>query len=111
MITNIEFIELIKVIVLVSVLFVWVIRYDNIIDEFNQYKLPNWLRDLVGIIKLIAVYLINFSSPNLGKIGALAIAILMGAAIFTHIRVKNPLHKMVPSTTLMIISVIIFFYG
>ena len=36
---------------LVSVLFVWVIRYDNIIKEFKQYELPDWLRDFVGILK------------------------------------------------------------
>ena len=102
-------IPLIKVVVLISVLFVWVIRYDNIIEEFKQYQLPNWLRDLVGILKIICVYLINFSTPELGKLGAIFLAILMGSAMATHLRVKNPLHKMLPSTILFTISLVLFF--
>lgn len=35
-----------------SIFFVWVVRYNNIIQEFKQYGLPEWLRDLVGILKL-----------------------------------------------------------
>jgi SNF family Na+-dependent transporter len=35
-----------------SIFFVWVVRYDNIIQEFKQYGLPEWWRDLVGILKL-----------------------------------------------------------
>ncbi len=101
--------ELLKIVVLVSVLFVWVIRYDNIIKEFQDYKLPNWLRDFVGILKIISVVLINFSSPVLAKLGCITLALLMGSAMFTHIRVKNPPHKMLPSTTLFVMSLILFF--
>ena len=35
-----------------SVFFVWVIRYANIVQEFKQYGLPDWLKDLVGILKM-----------------------------------------------------------
>ena len=104
-------IELIKAIVLASVFFVWVIRYDNIKKEFEQYQLPPWLRDLVGIIKLTSVYIINFGPQELSRLGALAIAILMFAAIVTHLKVKNPIHKMLPSTTLCIIGIILFMYS
>ena len=104
-----DLIELLKVITLVSVLFVWVIRYDNIIQEFKQYELPSWLRDFVGIMKIICVVLINFSTPNLSKLGAVGLALLMAAAMFTHLRVKNPLYKMLPSTTLFSISLVLYF--
>ena len=104
-----DLIELLKVVTLVSVLFVWVIRYDNIIQEFKQYELPNWLRDFVGIVKIICVVLINFSTPNLSKLGAVGLALLMAAAMFTHLRVKNPLYKMLPSTTLFSISLVLYF--
>ena len=108
---NTEFIELIKVVVMVSVIFVWVVRYDNIIKEFEQYKLPNWLRDLVGIIKLISVYLINFGSGQLPKLGAITIVLLMFSAMLTHLRVKNPMHKMIPSTVLCGICAYLFFFA
>ena len=104
-------IELIKAVVLASVFFVWVVRYENIIKEFDQYQLPPWLRDLVGIIKLTSVYLINFGSQDLSRLGALAIAILMFAAMVTHLKVKNPVHKLLPSTTLCIIGIVLFIYG
>ena len=44
--------EVFKIIILISILYVWVVRYQNIVDEFNSYKLPSWLRDLVGILKI-----------------------------------------------------------
>ena len=42
-------IQVLKTIALVSILFVWVVRYNNIQNEFEKYNLPNWLRDMVGI--------------------------------------------------------------
>ena len=104
-----DIISLLRIVVLVSVLFVWVIRYDNIIKEFKQYELPDWLRDFVGILKIICVVLINFATPELSKLGAISLALLMAAAMVTHLRVKNPPQKMLPSTTLFVMSLILFF--
>ena len=104
-----DFVALLRIITLVSVLFVWVIRYENIISEFKQYGLPDWLRDFVGILKIICVVIINFSTLELARLGAIGLALLMAAAMVTHLRVKNPLFKMLPSTTLFIISLILFF--
>ena len=39
-------IGILRIVVLVTILFVWVVRYDNIRNEFREYKLPKWLRDL-----------------------------------------------------------------
>ena len=39
--------------------------------------------------------------------GGIGIAVLMGAAFVTHLRVKNPVFKMLPSLTLLIFSVVI----
>jgi len=39
--------------------------------------------------------------------GSLGIAGLMFAALFTHLRIKNPIYKMLPSMSLMLISFII----
>ena len=41
-----------QALVAASIFFVWVVRYFNIVEEFKQYGLPNWLRDLVGILKM-----------------------------------------------------------
>ena len=92
-----------------SIFFVWVVRYDNIIQEFKQYGLPDWLRDLVGILKLTfaLLLLLGIQRASLAMIGSLGIAGLMGCAFAIHLRVKNPVFKMIPSLTLLLISLTI----
>ena len=92
-----------------SIFFVWVVRYDNIIKEFQHYRLPDWLRDLVGILKLTfaLLLLLGIQRAPLAMIGSLGIAGLMGCAFVVHLRVKNPVFKMLPSLTLLLLSLII----
>ena len=100
--------EILKILVVASILFVWVIRYSNIVEEFKFYSLPNWLRDLVGILKIsFAIMLLN-ENILLVQIGALGIAGLMICALATHFKVKNPFAKMLPSTALLVICLVIF---
>jgi peptidoglycan/LPS O-acetylase OafA/YrhL len=92
-----------------SIFFVWVVRYDNIIQEFKHYQLPDWLRDIVGILKLTFALLlvIGVEHGEFAVFGGTGIALLMAAAFVTHLRVKSPIFKMVPSTTLLVLSVMI----
>lgn len=98
-----------QALVAAAVIFVWVVRYANIVDEFQQYQLPGWLRDLVGIFKVtfVIMLLIGIERGRFAVVGGIGIAILMGAAVITHLRVKNPVFKMLPAVTLMICSVAI----
>ena len=98
-----------QALVAASIFFVWVVRYDNIVQEFKQYGLPDWLRDLVGILKLTfaLLLLLGIQRASLAMIGGLGIAGLMGCAFAVHLRVKNPLFKMLPSLTLLALSLII----
>jgi uncharacterized membrane protein YphA (DoxX/SURF4 family) len=98
-----------QALVAASVFFVWVVRYANIIQEFKQYGLPDWLRDLVGILKITfsLMLLIGIERRPFAVVGGLGIAILMGAAFVTHLRVKNPVFKMLPSLTLLVLSTVI----
>ena len=101
-------INILKIISTVAIFFVWVVRYDNIIKEFNEYGLHNWLRDFVGILKLSFRAMLMSSSDELILIGSAGISTLMFCALVTHLKVKNKLYKMIPSFTLMILSIIIF---
>jgi len=94
-----------------SIFFVWVVRYDNIIQEFKSYQLPEWLRDMVGILKLTfaLLLLIGIERGEFAVLGSIGIAILMGAAVVTHLRLKNPIFRMLPSMTLLVLSLIIAF--
>lgn len=105
---NNSLLEVLKIFVLSSILFVWVIRYSNIIEEFKFYNLPNWLRDFVGILKIaFAIMLLN-DNVLIVKIGAIGISALMICALLTHLKVKNPPAKMLPSATLLVINMVIF---
>ena len=93
-----------QALVAASIFFVWVVRYANIIQEFKQYGLPDWLRDLVGILKMTfaLMMLIGIERRTFAVAGGIGIAILMGAAFVIHLRVKNPVFKMLPSPTLLV---------
>lgn len=98
-----------QALVAASIVFVWVVRYDNIIEEFKQYGLPDWLRDLVGILKLTfsLLLLVGIERKLSAVVGGVGIAFLMACAFVMHLRVRNPLSKMLPCLTLLILSLVI----
>jgi len=100
-----------QALVSVSIFFVWVVRYNNVVEEFKLYRLPDWLRDLVGVLKLTfsLMLLIGITRVPLALAGSLGIAFLMVCAFFTHVRVKNPFFKMLPSLSLLVLALVIAF--
>ncbi len=100
--------DIVKIIVFSSVFFVWVVRYQNIIEEFRTYNYPNWLRDCVGILKLSFVGMLLSSNTQLVMTGSIGIMVLMLAAFITHIKVKNPFPKMLPSMLLFLLCAVIY---
>jgi uncharacterized membrane protein YphA (DoxX/SURF4 family) len=111
MIEPLFLVSILQIITASSVFFVWVVRYDNIIEEFVYYKLPTWLRDLVGILKVSfgIMLLMGIYDEKFKIIGAGGLSLLMIAALLTHVKVKNPIHKAVPAVILLSFSVIILF--
>lgn len=103
MITISSLVYALKALVAGSIFFVWVVRYENIVNEFEFYGLPPWLRDLVGILKLSFSLMLFSVDSTVVLLGASGIAVLMLAAIGTHLRVHNPVFKMAPSMSLMTI--------
>lgn len=103
----ITLIESLKIIIAVSIFFVWVVRYQNIVEEFKKYDLPNWLRDLTGILKLSFAVMILKSNSNLIILGALGIIILMLAAQLTHLKVNTKIYARVPSLVLLSFSLVL----
>ena len=41
-----------QIIIAVSVINVWVFRFDNIVKEFEQYGLSDMIRNIVGATKI-----------------------------------------------------------
>ena len=108
---NLEyFITSLKIIATVAIFFVWFVRYKNIKKEFVQYKLPKWLRDTVGILKISFSVMLHSSDYQIVLIGSLGITILMCGAVFTHIRMKSKFRKYIASVTMVLISSFILYF-
>jgi predicted neutral ceramidase superfamily lipid hydrolase len=97
------------VIVGLSIFIVWVLRFDNIVREFKSYAIPDLIRNMVGATKIaLATLLITgIWYPQLVLVPAIIMAILMACAQVTHLRIKNPIGKFIPSFFLMILSLFI----
>lgn len=100
---------LLQVVVAASLFFVWVVRYDNIVEEFKGYGLSERLRDLVGVLKLSSALLlvVGIDRERLAMTGALVLVILMGCALATHVRCKTPLPARLPALGLLVLSAVI----
>ena len=95
-----------QIIIAVSIVIVWVFRWDNIVDEFKQYGLPDLVRNSVGASKiaLSTLLIAGIWYDDLVVVPALLMAFLMVCAQFAHIKVKNPFHKYLPSLALLVLS-------
>ena len=104
-------IEAIKIIITVSVFFVWFVRYKNIKKEFVKYKYPRWFRDLVGILKISFAIMLQLQNEQLIIIGSVGIVILMSGAVVTHLRIKSGFRNILPSITMLIIGLVILLFS
>ena len=112
MIISVEnIVDALKVISGVAIFFVWVVRYENIKREFEEYQLPTWLRDLTGILKISFACMLQFSDPEIVRLGALGISMLMSAAVVTHIRLKSTFRRYIASVTMLLMSLTILYYS
>ena len=94
-----------------SVFFVWGVRHSRVAEELKQSKLPNcklpeWLRDFLAILKVTGaiLLLVGINRPRAAILGGLMIAVLMTAAVVTHLRVKNPPFKALLAALLLVSS-------
>ena len=104
-------IELIKIVSSVAIFFVWVVRYENIRKEFDDYNLPTWLRDLTGILKLSFAWMLHFSDPIIVVAGSSGITLLMLSAVVTHVRLKSNFRDYIASVTMLLLSITILYFS
>ena len=98
-----------QIIISISILIVWVFRYDNIVLEFEQYGLSSLLRNIVGAskISLATILIIGIWHHEYLFFASIAMAFLMLCAQFFHFRAKNNWIKFTPSLSLLILSLLI----
>tara|TARA_B100001146_G_scaffold134405_1_gene117928 strand:+ start:136 stop:480 length:345 start_codon:yes stop_codon:yes gene_type:complete len=97
----------------ISIIIVWVFRYDNIVIEFKHYGYSDLLRNIVGAskISLATILILGIWYEELLFVSSLLMAFLMLCAQFSHFKVKNPIHKYIPSLFLLIFCLFIAGYN
>jgi hypothetical protein len=98
-----------QIIIALSICYVWIFRFDNIVKEFKQYELSDLTRTLVGAIKIsLATLLVaGIWYPSLVPIPALIMAFLMICAQYFHFKAGNSFQKHAPSLGLLILCLFI----
>ncbi len=102
---------ILQLVVAASILFVWIAHFPNVVQEFHEYTLPDWVRSSVGAAKIAASTLLvaGIWYPTLVFVPALAMAFLMLCAQYFHFKVRHPFIKYVPSFLLLLASLFIAF--
>jgi DoxX-like family len=95
--------------VALSIVYVWIFRFDNIVKEFKQYGLNDLTRSIVGAAKIALSTLLvaGIWYPALILIPALLMTFLMVSAQYFHFKIGNPWHKHIPSLLLLILCLFI----
>ena len=103
------FLSLTQIILGLSVVYVWVFRFDNVVKEFKQFGLNDLTRNFVGAFKIALATLIiaGIWHSSLVQIPSVIMGLFMIAAQYFHFKIKNPFIKHLPSLILLILSAII----
>ena len=101
--------SLAQMVLAISVAYVWIFRYDNVVKEFRQFELNDLTRNFVGVTK-IALATLLFAGiwyPSLVQIPSVLMGLFMISAQYFHFKIKNPLIKHLPSLILLILCAVI----
>jgi hypothetical protein len=106
-------IDLLQAVVALSVAFVWIFRFHNVITEFQQFGLSDVTRNFVGASKiaLATLLIVGIWYPALVLPSAVLMGLFMVSAQYFHYKVSNPFMKHLPSLVLLILCVIIAMYS
>ncbi|MAW84751.1 MAG: hypothetical protein CL832_10235 [Crocinitomicaceae bacterium] len=101
--------QICQITVAISVLFVWVFRFHNVLKEFKQFGLSDITRNLVGASKiaLSTLLIVGIWYTNLVLIPSILMGLFMIGAQYFHFKVKNSFIKHLPSLFLLILSAFI----
>jgi hypothetical protein len=109
---------LLQIVIALGIFNVWALRQGkatpwrplgarNMAEEFRHYGLPDWMRRLVGAMKmsLATLLLIGVWYQSIAVVAATGISVLMAFAVLAHIKVRDPWVKSAPAFSMMVLSV------
>ena len=101
--------SLVQMVLALSVAYVWIFRYDNVVKEFKQFGLNDLTRNFVGASKiaLATLLVVGIWYPSLVQIPSVLMGLFMISAQYFHFKIKNPLIKHLPSLILLILCAVI----
>ena len=118
-----KFIMILQLIISIGLINVWLLRFNkateyrggnakNMIEEFMAYGLPEWSMYLVGFLKVaIAIMLIvSIWIEELLFYNLIVLAALMIAAVFMHVKVKDPIKKSYPALSILFMIALIMYF-
>ena len=79
------------------------------VEEFAAYGLPDWMRKLVGVLKIGAAIalLAGIWVPVLVAPTALLVSVLMLGALAMHVKIGDPIRKSVPAAIVLALCIVI----
>ena len=102
-----KFIILAQITIAISVAYVWIFRFDNVVKEFKQFGLSDLTRSFVGAskISLSTLLVMGIWYSSLVLIPSVLMGLLMIAAQYFHFKISNPFIKHLPSLILLILCI------
>jgi len=108
-----DLVNLAQVVVGISVFYVWIFRFHNVLKEFKSFELNDLTRNFVGASKmaLSTLLIVGVWFPTLVFIPSLLMAGFMISAQFFHFKIKNTFIKHLPSLVLLLLSLTIAYFS
>jgi len=115
-----DYILYINIIVSLSILNVWLIRFNNqtpyrggdsnsLKEEFHVYGLPTWFMYFIGTIKVILAILliVGIWEQQINIYVVCSMILLMLGALAMHIKVNDPIKKSLPAFSILLLLMFI----
>ena len=117
-------IVILKLIIALSLLNVWVVRFDkespfrggdsnSMMEEFKVYGLPKVFMYSIGLYKvlfsLFLIFSIFFGSKfdQTVYMGLVFLSFIMAGSVIMHLRVNDPLKKSIPALAILFLSILV----
>ena len=108
----IDFIKIVQLSIALSVAYVWIFRFHNVLKEFTSFGLSDVVRNFVGVSKtaLSTILIVGIWHNELVLVSSVLMGLFMVSAQYFHFKVKNPFQQRLPSLLLFILCGLVAFF-
>tara|TARA_B100000780_G_C21088899_1_gene438797 strand:+ start:875 stop:1222 length:348 start_codon:yes stop_codon:yes gene_type:complete len=100
--------NVLQVTIAISVVYVWIFRYFNVVKEFEKFGLSDITRNFVGAskISLATLLIVGVWYPSFTFLSALLMGMFMLSAQYFHFKTGSLYIKRLPSLILLILCIL-----